>query len=268
MHARSGAQTDERQVYAWRNLHGWNVHSGGAGGVAIDTAFIYRDQPEIATGLKRAGVPRSAVFITTKIPCNESYDTSVDRIQSNLDQLQMEQVNLTLIHYPTGCSEQANADTWRALEDALAAGKTLAIGVSNFEIDNFEALAKTQRVMPALNQYSHSVKFHNDKLIEYSASKGIVHMAFSPLCGGFSGSSCTHGNVLKVPELLAIGEAHNVSVGQVALKWIVQSGHPVSTAVATPKHQVEDLDLWSWGNLTVEEMQTLNSMAGTQEFIA
>jgi diketogulonate reductase-like aldo/keto reductase len=229
------------------------------GGTSIDTAYNYKDEPEIAVGLQRSGVPRDQVFLLTKIPCG-TYDDATQHIDSNLKQLQVEQVDLTIIHQQCHTAAQA-ADTWRALEDAQTAGKTKTIGVSNFEISDLEALAKTQRVAPVLNQYSHSVKYHNDELIEYSRSKGIVHMAYSPLCGGFNGSSCTHGNVLKLPELLSIGAAHNVSSAQVALKWIVQRGHPLATAVWIPEYMSEDLDLWSWGNLTAPEMQTLDGLA-------
>lgn len=238
-----------------------------AGGTGIDTAYGYKDESKIAAGIERAGVPRSRVFVTTKIPCAKTYSSASKMIQSNLDQLKMDEVNLTLIHFPDGCNEQQIAETWRALEDARAAGKTHAIGVSNFEVENFEALAKTQRVQPALNQYAHSVKYHKDSLIEYAAAKGIVHMSYSPLCGGFNGSSCSHGNVLSLPELKKIGEAHSISSAQVALKWIVQSGHPLATAVWNPQHMVEDLDLWSWGNLTDNEMQLLNSLAGASSVI-
>merc|ERR1712032_233464 len=113
----------------------------------------------------------------------------------------------------------------------------------------------------------HSVKYHNDELIQYAAAKGIVHMSYSPLCGGFNGSSCTHGNVLSLPELKAIGQQHGVSSAQVALKWIIQSGHPLATAVWNPEYMAEDLDLWSWGNLTADEMNRLDALAGEAQLI-
>lgn len=234
------------------------------GGRGIDTAYDYNDESKIAVGLQRAAVARGDVFLTTKIPCQKTYKSAAQKIQSNLDQLKVSQVNLTLIHFPGGCNEKQRGETWRALEDAQASGQTQAIGVSNFEISHFEGLAKTQRVVPALNQYSHSVKYHNDELIEYTASKGITHMSYSPLCGGFNGSSCSHGNVLKLPELVSIGEAHGKSSAQVALKWIVQHGHPLATAVWNPEYITEDLDLWSWGNLTSGEMATLDDLANVE----
>ena len=84
------------------------------------------------------------------------------------------------------------------------------------------------------------------------------------LCGGFNGSSCTwHGgkNVMTVPQVKAIAAKHNVSAAQVGLKWIVQQGHPLTTAIWNLPYMEEDLDLWSWGNLTAAEMATLSAVA-------
>jgi len=88
-------------------------------------------------------------------------------------------------------------------------------------------------------------------------------MAYSPLCGGPNGSSCKHGGVLTLPEVQAVAMAHNVSAAQVALKWIVQQGHPLATAVWREDYMHQDLDLWSWGDLSAGEMALLTK-AGVQ----
>ena len=78
--------------------------------------------------------------------------------------------------------------------------------------------------------------------------------------GGSNGSSCQHGSVMTIPEVISIAAKHNVSTAQIALKWLVQQGRPLATAVAREDYDKEDLDLWSWGNLTSDEMATLSKV--------
>ena len=86
------------------------------------------------------------------------------------------------------------------------------------------------------------------------------YMAYSPLCGGYNGSSCTHGSVLKIPEVLSVAAAHNKSAAAVGLKWVVQQGHPLATATANQDHMRDDMDLWSWGDLSDDEMAKLSAV--------
>eukprot|EP00937_MAST-01D_sp_MAST-1D-sp2_P004853 g4853.t1 len=230
-----------------------------AGGVGIDTAFDYEDESDIATGLKRAGKAASSMFITTKIPC-ASYSKAKSDIASNLQQLQVESVDLTLIHFPRCGFGASVADTWRALEEAKAAGQTKAIGVSHFTQSDFETLKKTSKVDPVVNQCSYSVGYHDDDTIKYCDDNNIVYMSYSPLCGGANGSSCQHGNVMTIPEVVSIAAKHSVSTAQVALKWLAQQGRPIACASWRQDYMQEDLDLWSWGNLTDDEMDTLTAV--------
>lgn len=155
------------------------------------------------------------------------------------------------------------ADTWKALEEAKAQGLTLDIGVSHFLQSDLEELMKTATEKPVLNQCELSVVHHDDATMAYCTSQGIVYQAYSPLCGGFNGSSCTWSggkNVMTLPDVIKIATAHNVSPAQVGLKWIVQQGYPLATAIWSLPYMVEDLDLWSWGNLTTAEMTTLSKL--------
>ena len=230
------------------------------GGRAIDTAYIYQDERAIARGIAQAKVPRDEIFITTKIPCG-TYAKAAADIDSNLAQLGMQSVELTLIHFDRCWGRGSISETWRALEDAQTAGKTKALGVSNFKKSDLESLRKTAKVWPpAVNQASCSVGYHDDVTIDYCDKERIVYMAYSPLCGGSNGSSCQHGSVMHLPEVQAVAKSHSVSPAQVALKWLVQQGRPLATAVAREDYAREDLDLWSWGNLTAAEMQKLRAV--------
>eukprot|EP00930_Biecheleria_cincta_P059759 TRINITY_DN45481_c0_g1_i1.p1 TRINITY_DN45481_c0_g1~~TRINITY_DN45481_c0_g1_i1.p1 ORF type:complete len:308 (-),score=41.15 TRINITY_DN45481_c0_g1_i1:79-1002(-) len=236
------------------------------GGVGIDTALIYRDQPKVRQGILTAGISASSVFITTKVPCG-TYEEVSKGVQESLDQLGVSMVNLTLIHaFPNpqvACARSPGAsikDTWRALVDAKRSGKTRSIGVSSFGSHDLIELQSYGGELPAVNQCSLSVGHHDDETMQLCDKLGITYQSYSPLCGGFNGSSCKHGNVMTLPEVKTIAGAHKVSPAQVALKWIVQQGRPLAVASWLQQYMEEDLDLWSWGNLTDDEMNTLTKV--------
>lgn len=124
-----------------------------AGGTGIDTAYGYHDEDGIKAGLAdvKADVKpfsqMAHIFLETKIPCSD-YDTASSALESNLEQLGVDKVQLTLMHFPCSGSNKAtgNSETWRAMEDFMTAGKSEAIGVSNFESSDLTALAQTPRV--------------------------------------------------------------------------------------------------------------------------
>ena len=105
------------------------------------------------------------------------------------------------------------------------------------------------------------MSYHDDATATHCEQRGIVYEAYSPLCGGANGSSCQHGSVLTIPLVRQIAISHGVSSAQVALKWVVQQGRPLTTAVWRRDFMVADLDLWSWGNLTSREMSQLSAYA-------
>lgn len=134
------------------------------------------------------------------------------------------QVNLTLIHFNI-CEDPGSsvADTWKALEEAQKQGLTVDIGVSHFKESDIEALMDKATVLPAVNQCELSVVNHDDATIEYCTKKGIVYQSYSPLCGGFNGSSCTWSggkNVMSLPDVIKIAKSHNVSPAQVGQDFL------------------------------------------------
>ena len=233
----------------------WFTSTAGQG---VDTAFDYDDESDLARGIAAAGVARGSIFIQTKVPCGTAAQAQSD-FDANLQQLGVATVDLTLIHYGCGTTK----DTWRVLEAMLAAGRTRAIGVSNFAKAELATLLAYATTVPAVNQNSLSVEEHDEETLAYCQEHNIVNQAFSPLCGGANGSSCSrHGgtSVLTIREVVAIAAAHNVSAAQVGLKWIIQRGFPLTTAVWRSDYMREDIDLWSWGNLTTAEMATLSAL--------
>jgi len=180
--------------------------------------------------------------------------------ENNLVQLQMEYVDLLLVHYPPtgGCGADNCVkikEQWQALQSFAERNKTRALGVSNFCISCFKCLDEIKDVAtPVINQ----IKFHigmgadPDGLLSYCKSKGIVTEAYSPL----GGNSTEH---ITSPVVDGIAASHNKTSVQVALRWIWQHGVTLTTKSGNPTHLSQDLDIFNW-SLTAAEMTKLDAI--------
>ena len=243
------------------------------GGRGIDTALTYGDdvQHKVAKAIKTSTVPRSEIFLTTKVPCcplsDSRHCTSKEfngSVASDIakDVAILGNVDLMLLHWPCDTYEQT-LNAYLDLEKALTSGVTRAIGVSNFNASLLERLSKDVTVQPAVNQCGHSIGAHNsshnpmiggtDLTVEYCAKNGISYSAYSPL-GGLNGL-----DIYKNPTVVAIASKHGVDPSQVALKWLVQQKITVVTAANNAAYEKEDGDLWSF-ELSENEMKTLAAL--------
>jgi diketogulonate reductase-like aldo/keto reductase len=181
-----------------------------AGGMGIDTADSYHNQPEIAVAIAASGVERKKLFITTKVPCEGDVYAN---IEEDLRELQTSYVDLMLIHFP--CKDlDGTRNAWKALQAAHDAGLARSIGVSNFLAADLDAVMALGGVTPSLNQCQMSVGSHDDAMINKTRAAGATYEAYSPL---------RHVD-LSDPTLTKIAHDHNVSTAQVALRWIYQQG--------------------------------------------
>jgi diketogulonate reductase-like aldo/keto reductase len=211
----------------------------------IDTALIYNDQKDIAAAIEESGVPREEIFLTSKIPGCAAAAASVD---SDLKQLNVDYIDLMLIHSPIGLSCPS---TWKVLEDYVSKGKLRSIGVSNFNVKQLQNVMDKATIPIAVNQIDYNVFKHDEEIIAFCDANNITVEAYSPLGGANGGQS-----VFKDETVKAIADAHNVSAAQVALRWIVQRGHTLAVLSSSTEHQANDADLWSF-ELTDDEMDTL-----------
>lgn len=198
---------------------------------------------------------RGEVFITTKIPSSRSAAEAEANIRYNLGQLMVEYVDLLLIHTPSPNASQ-NAVTWAAMQSALRQNLTRAIGLSNFNQDQIEALldATSTSITPAVNQCLLHVGVHNDNEIAFCKSKGITYQSYSALGHPNGGGQA----VYDLPVVTKIAAKRNLTGAQVGLRWLVQSGHPFVTASGQVQYDREDLDLFSF-ELTSDEMSALTA---------
>eukprot|EP00966_Prymnesium_polylepis_P194254 4503278-Prymnesium_polylepis.1 len=229
---------------------------------SVDSAFIYggeKTEPEtgaaLAAALEAGDVRRGDVFVTTKHWRKfHGYESSLVCLRTSLRRLQLEHVDLWLMHWPgpawktmsrrkdeiaehgpfhyaaAGHEEAAlpalRAETWRAMEDALAQGLTRAIGVSNFSVKHLEALKKTARVWPpAVNQVELNPYYQQPGLQAYCAAEGIVLQAYASL-GGQDASKATlatlGGPLLTAAPVVAAATAHDATPAQILLRWALQ----------------------------------------------
>jgi len=229
--------------------HNW-LSQGGRG---IDTAWVYFDQTKIAETILASGVPREQLFITSKIPGCVAAERFVE---ADLKQLNTSYIDLMLIHSAIPSLNCPN--TWKVLEEYVQKGKLKAIGVSNFKSKDLDRVLAKATIVPAVNQISHSVLEHDDELVQYCAQKNITIEAYSPL--GSPGRHKGNGtSVFTNPTISTIAQAHNVSNPQVALRWVVQSGHILTVLSESAAHQANDADVFGF-ELSADEMTQLSGI--------
>lgn len=184
-----------------------------AGYRLFDTAQLYKNETEVGVALRQLGVSRDQLFVTTKVAeVNQGYQRTIDSVKDSLKKLQLDAVNLLLIHWPT---EKYFFETWRALEDLKKAGLTRSIGVSNYQQIHLQYLATQAHEMPVLNQIECHPLLNQKPLLKFDRDHQIVTQAWSPL---------GRGKILDNPVLTAIGRAHHKSSAQVILRWHLQNG--------------------------------------------
>jgi 2,5-diketo-D-gluconate reductase B len=188
---------------------------------AIDTAQIYGNEAEVGQAIAESGVPRGELFITTKIwTDNYANDKLIPSLKQSLAKLRTEQVDLTLIHWPSPGNAVPVAEFMGALAEAKAAGLTRLIGVSNFNIALMkEAIAAVGAEAIATNQIELHPYLQNRKVATFAQSQGIHITSYMTLA---------YGKVLGDPVIEAIAKAHgNATTAQVVLAWAMQLGHAV-----------------------------------------
>ncbi|MBC1417481.1 aldo/keto reductase [Listeria fleischmannii] len=225
------------------------LHAIQTGYRLIDTAAVYQNEEAVGRAIKRSGVPREELFITTKLWIQDATSEGAKRaFYASLEKLGLDYVDLYLIHQPYNDIYGA----WRAMEELYAEGKIRAIGVSNFMSGRVLDFLLNNKVTPAVNQVKVH-PFHQQKeLKEVAASHNIQLEAWAPLAEGKEG-------IFSNPILQKIAEVHGKTVAQVALRWNLQNGQIVIPKSTHKERIEENFNLFDF-ELSAEEMAQIGKL--------
>ena len=215
----------------------------------IDTAAAYENEEAVGRAIRRCGVPREELFITTKLWITDtSYEGAKRGFANSMERLGLDSVDLYLIHQPYNDYYGA----WRALEELYAAGKARAIGVDNFTPDKLADFVFWHKVKPAVNLIECNAFFQREEDRRYMESQNIQMQAWSPLAAG-------QGRLFENETLRTLAAAHNKTVAQMVLRWLVQRNIVPLVKSANPERMRENLDIFDFA-LTDAEMQQIAAL--------
>jgi 2,5-diketo-D-gluconate reductase A len=220
-----------------------------AGYRSIDTAASYLNEAAVGRAIKRSGIARDELFITTKVWVQDAGEANTRRaFEKSLERLGLDYLDLYLIHQPFG----DYYSEWRAMQDLHREGRIRAIGVANFPMDRLIDLIDQNEVTPAVNQIE-THPFHQ-RTEEHALMRGwgVQHEAWAQFAEG-------RNDLLSNPILSAIGQAHGKSVGQVVLRWLIQRGIVVIPKSVRPDRMRENLDVFDF-ELSDDEMASIAAM--------
>ena len=220
-----------------------------AGYRLIDTAAAYGNEEAVGKAIRRCGVPREELFITTKLWITDtSYEGAKRGFERSMERLGLDYLDLYLIHQPYNDYYGA----WRALEELYAVGKIRAIGVDNFTPDKLADFMFWNKVKPAVNLVESNPFFQREDERAYMESKDIQMQAWSPLSAG-------QANLFRNETLCTIAASHQKTAAQVALRWLTQRGIVPIVKSANPQRMKENLSIFDF-TLTEAEMRQIASL--------
>lgn len=215
----------------------------------IDTAQVYGNEEAVGKAIKASGVPREELFITTKLWISDfSYEAAKDAFNESLRKLDLEYVDLYLLHQPFGDIFGA----WRALEELYKEGKIKAIGVSNFKPDQLANLAAFNEVTPAVNQIELHVFNQKEDEQAYMLSKGVQTESWGAFAEG-------QFDVFNNPVLKEIAEKYSKTTAQVMLRWQLQRGIVSLSKSANPDRVRQNFDIFDF-ELSREDMDKIATL--------
>jgi 2,5-diketo-D-gluconate reductase A len=229
-----------------------------AGYRLIDTAASYRNEEAVGRGLKRSGVAREQLFVTSKLWVEDAgYDRTRAAIDKSLRRLGLDYLDLYLIHQPYSDVH----GSWRAMEGAYKAGKLRAIGLSNFHPDRLMDIKAFNEITPAVNQIEVNPFHQQAESVDFMRGLGVQAEAWAPFAEG-------RNNLFRNERLVAIADRHGKTVGQVVLRWLVQRGI-VTLAKSVHKERMrENLAVFDF-ELSADDLAQISQLeTGTSSFFS
>lgn len=212
----------------------------------FDTATIYGNEEAVGAGIKRSGIDRKKLFITSKVWVDDSgFESTKKAFETSLGKLDLEYLDLYLIHRPRGDVK----GTWKAMESLYEAGKIKAIGVSNFEPDQLDELMTYAKIKPTINQIETHVFFQQHASHQYLKKHDIQMEAWSPFAAG-------RNDIFNNKTLASIGKKYQKSNAQICLRWHFQRGVIAIPRSSQKAHMIENLNIFDF-ELDQNDMETI-----------
>lgn len=220
-----------------------------AGYRLIDTAQSYFNEEEVGRAIKKSGVPREEIFLTTKVWLEHyGYENAKQSVLESLRKLQTDYLDLVLLHQPFGDAYGA----WRALEDLYEDGKIKAIGISNFYVDRMVEFINFNRIKPMVNQMEVHIFNQQKQLMEYADKYNVQLEAWAPFGEG-------RGNTFENEVIKAIGEKYGKTTAQIMLRWNIQRGVVVIPKSTRFERMVENIEVFDF-ELTADDMNAISEL--------
>ncbi|MFD2916362.1 aldo/keto reductase [Psychroserpens luteus] len=222
----------------------------------IDAAAIYKNEKGVGAGIKESGIERKDLFVTSKLWNSErGYETTLKAFENTLKDLQLDYLDLYLIHWPATAHQfdnwqQLNNDTWRAMEELYQNGKIKAIGVSNFLEHHLKPLMAQATIKPTVNQIEYHPGFMQNDCVKFCTDNNIQIEGWSPL---------GRGEVLDNDMLKAIAQNYNKSVAQICIRWALQNNVLPLPKSVTPHRIKENFDIFDF-EISDSDMTRINQM--------
>ena len=230
-----------------------------AGYKLIDTAKIYGNEASVGQAVNDSD-KRKQLIITTKLWTSDMcYQSALNAFDSSLSRLDLDYVDLYLIHWP-GSSAKARQDSWKALEEIKESGKARDIGVSNYQVEHLREMLQYANVKPAVNQIEfHPFIYENQKpILEFCKQQSITVEAYSPLA---------QAEKLKHPTLIEIGQKYDKTAAQVMLRWAIQHGTIPIPRSSNPDRIKQNLEIFDF-ELEDNDIREINRLSSGRSVLS
>lgn len=228
------------------------LHALKSGYRLIDTAAMYRNEVGVGRAIKASGIPREEIFVTTKLwNQDQGYEKALAACNDSLEKLQLEYIDLYLIHWPSP-ARGLYVETWKAFEELYELGKVKSIGVSNFNPDHLDTLLESAKVVPAVNQIELHPYLPQHSVVEYCRQKNIAVEAWSPIGG-------SRGSLLDDPAIIELATDLGKTPAQIVLRWHIQKDNIVIPKSVHAERIDQNIDIFDF-ELSDDNMNKIDAL--------